>query len=397
MFRKVLILTAIVLVFSASGVQADVTHSTWVGGPFSEWGNANNWNPSIVPDNAGGNTFNVTINAGTGEVSIGLQHWRTIDQLDSYGNVELATWISNNLELTLEDPNGLTNHGELEVTGWDLDITGNITNQGGARFDSHAHSLDINGLITNSANATIAVYWSTWVFGDVQNAGTIIVPWGVGILGVHGDLLNTGLIQMFGGVCGSINLFDNDANGVIIGFGTLFSEEMIQNKGKIHAYGGSLAVSIEGALINNGILGNSPLSSLHIKPAVDVNNNGTIEVNAGGGVAFDCNLVNEPNGVIQLLGGTLAATTITQTANANFTSFGSITGNVIIEPDGIIKLTGPTNIVGDVTIEHNAVMEISDGQTLITGQTTNNGIIHVVNGNVIFQGGYSGSGVVQKD
>ncbi len=61
MFKKVLILTAVVLFFSAREVQANVIHSTWVGCEDGMWGDANNWNPAIVPDNGAGNTFVVTI------------------------------------------------------------------------------------------------------------------------------------------------------------------------------------------------------------------------------------------------------------------------------------------------------------------------------------------------
>ena len=74
-----------------------------------------------------------------------------------------------------------------------------------------------------------------------------------------------------------------------------------------------------------------------------------------------------------------------------------ISGNATIDPNGLIELTGPTNIVGDVTVEHNAVLAISNGQTLIVGHTTNNGKIRVVNGDVVFQGAYSGNGVVDKN
>jgi hypothetical protein len=96
-----------------------------------------------------------------------------------------------------------------------------------------------------------------------------------------------------------------------------------------------------------------------------------------------------PDSLIQLLGGTLAATTITQKAGATFKGFGGITGNVVIEPYGVIKLTGPTNIVGDVNVAENAVLEISDGTILITGYTTCNGTIRTKNGQIITQGGLS--------
>ena len=63
---------------------------------------------------------------------------------------------------------------------------------------------------------------------------------------------------------------------------------------------------------------------------------------------------------------------------------------MVIEPDGIIRLTGPTNIVGDVTIEENAVLEISDGQVIITGHTICNGTIHLKGGRIVPQNGLSG-------
>ena len=401
MFRKELGLAVIILGLLACELQADVTNSKWVGGSQGAWSDASNWTPAIIPDNTSWRTFVVTIDSnsiGADRIVVGLEHDRTIDQIDCYGEVSLACRVQDWLELTLADPNGLTNHGQMEIPDWNLGITGNVTNEVGAKLNLHPRSLDIRGLLINKTNATIVTLNSTWVErNNLENAGTIIVRTSRSILGVVGSFFNTGSIQLFGGGSGSIHLFDNDANGVIAGFGILFSEELIENRGAIYAYGGSLAVSSEGPLLNSGVLGNYPLSSLHIKPAKDVNNLGTIEVNAGGGVTFDCNLINEPDAAIKLLGGTLAAATITQSANATFEGFGGITGDVIIEPDGIIKLTGPTNIVGNVTIEHNAVLEISDGQTLITGHTTNNGDIRVVNGDVIFQGGYSGSGVVQKD
>jgi len=396
MSKKVLILTAILLVFSAYKLQAAVTHSTWVGGSHDEWGQASNWSPSRVPDNSSSRTYAVTIDAGGGYVRVGVLQWFTIDQLDCRGEVELNNWdwASNWVALTLVDPSGLTNHGYLVIEGFE--IVGNVTNTTGAMLE--LEDMGIEGDLYNQAGATIEVFYEVWVEGAVENAGSMMIAQ-AGKLDVEaGTLHNTGQINIYGGACEVYGgILDNNDTGLIKGFGILYADQLLQNKGKIYAYGGSLAISCEGPLTNTGVLGNTPLSSLHIKPAEDVNNLGTIEVNAGGGIAFDCNIVNEPNAVIKLLGGTIAAKTITQSAGAIFEGFGGITGDVMINPNGIIKLTGPTNIVGDVTLEHNAVLEISDGQTLIVGHTTNNGEIRVVNGNVIFQGGYGGSGVVQKE
>lgn len=395
MSKKVLILTAIVLVFSACAVEADIVHSTWVGGERDEWARSSNWDPSRVPDNSSWRTFDVTIDSnsiGIDEITVGLQQSRTIDQLDCYGEVELRNYTSGWVELILVDPNGLTNHGYLVIE--ELEIEGNVTNTTGKTVE--LEDMGIEGDLYNQAGATIEVFYEVWV-DAVENAGSMMIAPASKLDVEAGTLHNTGQINFYGGACTAYgDILDNNDTGVIQGFGVVFAYQL-QNKGKIYAYGGSLAISCEGPLTNMGVLGNTPLSSLHIKPAEDVNNLGTIEVNAGGGAAFDCNLVNKPNGIIKLLGGTLAATSITQTADANFVGFGGITGDVVIVPNGIIKLTGPTNIIGDVTVEHNAVLEISDGQTLIVGHTTNNGEIRVVNGKVIFQGGYSGSGIVQKE
>jgi len=118
MLRKVLILTAIVLVFSASEVQADVIHSTWVGGEEGRWRDASNWSPYGVPDNSSWRTFAVTIDSnsiGVDEIEVRLQQSWTIDQLDCYGKVELERWTRDWIELTLTDANGLMNYGSLGV------------------------------------------------------------------------------------------------------------------------------------------------------------------------------------------------------------------------------------------------------------------------------------------
>lgn len=389
MFRKVLMLTVVVLVFSACQAQADQIAVSWDGGGDGQtWADPYNWNPDIVPDN-GANTYAVTINAG-GYVWVGLQQSRTIDQLDCYGEFKLHKQTSDWVELTLVDPNGLTNYGKLGIEGcyWgQICINGNVTNTTGAELE--LCPVDIKGDLYNLANATIEVELENDIYGDFENAGILIILH-ASDLWCDSNLYNNGQINLYGGECGVDQILDNNSTGVIKGFGVLYTDQLLQNKGKIYAYSGSLAISSEGPLTNTGTMGNMPSASLHIKPAADVNNNGTIEVNAGGGVAFDCNLVNEPNGVIKLLGGALAAATITQTADANFAGFGSITGDVEIDANGVIELTGPTNIIGDVEIASDATLEISDGTTLVTGDCVcNNGTIRMVGGRIIIQGDFT--------
>jgi hypothetical protein len=378
MFTKVLPLTAIVLVISVCQLQAEVINSTWVGGSKGSWGEADNWSPAIVPDNSEWRTFAVTISGNDVDIDLGVS--RVIDQLDCYGNINFGRgWPMEWVSLNLAGPNGLKNHGYLSTDSQvTLHIVGNLDNPEGCTIDTA-----INGGFD--------------VDGNVENAGRIMScpPFGLG----YGQLHNVGQIIVFGGVCAGKFLYD-DSTGTIMGFGAFVVTSPFINKGNIYATGGELTVATYDLLSNTGTIGNTTLTSLNVMhigslmnvgvPS-DMNNFGAIEVNAGGGVAFDCNLVNEPNGVIKLLNGTLAAKTITQKAGATFEGFGGITGNVVIDPNATIKLTGPTNITGDLTIEEGAMLDITDGTVLVTGLTTcNGGTIRTYHGTIIMQGGESG-------
>jgi hypothetical protein len=379
MLKKQLVLIAIVCTFWACSLQAQCT-KTWVGGEEGNWENPSNWSPWGEPNEA--NCVSIS------DASVDVSENHEVGSLTTDGEVELERGVW--WHPTITTLNGLTNHGDLGID--EIEIHANVTNTDGALLEGD--SLDIEqGDLLNEAGGRIQVGdYINVEEGNIHNSGTIFLTPGDEMWAEY-QFQNSGFIEMYDATCASGQAFGNQSTGTIKGFGAIHSDQVIQNQGTIYAYAGSLAVASEGGLVNEGILRNNPLSSLHISPSlhieppVDVNNNGTIEVNAGGGVAFDCNLVNEHNGIIKLLGGTLAATTITQRADANFAGFGSITGDVIIDPDGLIKLTGPTNIVGSVTINAGATLEIRDGQTMITGHTTCDGTIHLIGGTVIFQGG----------
>lgn len=394
------IIVLMILSLLVVSVQAAQINSNWVGSESGRWNVASNWDPAIVPDNDD-DTFNVIIDGGIGDKKqVFLMESRTIDQLDCYGNVWIESRTPYNIELTIE-PNGLTNHGNLRIRGGayneraEFTIYGEVTNESGGALELFGVRFE-NGYF-NASNATTGIKYEN-TFGDsVQNEGVIMVnPLGEMSVGLDGILSNSSKIFIMG-TCGGGTVI-NDVNGKIEGMGLLFSNDVLINNGRLYAFGGSLVVACGGSVTNGGFLGNNPSASLnimHMDQPVDVNNIGSIEVNTGGGVAFDCNLINEPNAIIQLNGGNLsAATTITQSAGATFKGFGGITGNVIIEEDGIIKLTGPTNVVGDITIGTNATLEISDGTTLVTGHTINNGTIHMKGGRIIPQGGITNNGNV---
>jgi hypothetical protein len=394
MFRKVLILATVVIGLLACEVQGAVIDSNWVAGD-GLWGNASNWDPAIVPDNDG-NTFVVTMHGGVIDDDpcvVQLAQNRTIDQLDCDGWVVLD--INGAVALELEDANGLTNSGKLETEN-ELEIVGNVTNTAGAEISTDL-LLRITGNLDNEAFGFIEVGYLVGVDhggsqskGFIDNAGRIEIRPN-GQLYSDRDFNNTGQIQIYDASCQADKVFYNRSTGTISGFGNIYGWLELHNEGTIYGSGGSLTIISSGTITNSGALGNKPLGTIHIKTTEDMNNTGTIEVHSGG-VAFDCNLTNGPNGTIQLLSGNLSAPVIIQKTGANFSGFGGITGNVVIDPNGSIELTGPTNIVGDVTIGTNATLEISDGTTLVTGYTTNNGTIHVKSGGFIPQGGITDNG-----
>jgi hypothetical protein len=349
MFRKELALIAIVCTIWACNLQAEQIHSTWVGGATGDWETATNWSPAIVPEN-GVDTFAVTINGGSG-ADIDRGHVYTIDSLSTYGNVTFGYDDKDIYILTC-----LSNHGFLKPK-----------------------KLNV---------------WQ----GDIVNSGTLFLgptfeAW------TESEFRNTGFVEMYDAALSSESTFVNENPGSIKGDGAIHSEESINNAGVIRAFGGCLLLHSSGNMVNTGTLVNSPGTSLTVIVSTDnINNQGIVTINNDGAIVFDCNnLNNEPNAIVTLLGGTLAATTITQKQGATLQGFGGITGDVVIDPDGIIKLTGPTNVIGDVEIKNNATLQISDGLTLITGQTVNNGTIRLIGGTVIFQGGYSGSGNITHE
>ena len=393
MFTKTLLtLTAIILVFSACQLQATVIPSTWVGGAGRNWEDAINWNPPIVPDNSATNTFAVTIDAGTGEVSVILAYGHVIDSIRCYGDVTFhASMQYAPVKLSLSDPSGLTNYNEVHTSALGMrliDIGGNVNNTPGADIDFWGATVE--GDLVNPTGGKVEINGSVSA-GNVTNDGDVLIA---DKFSVHGKLTNSGRIGLYN--CGyDCEAFDNTVDGQVTGCGVSYCHSSWTNNGRILATGGSLCLALAtafGSMSNRGILTNDPLAVMSIKHLgsglqPDANNLGTIEVNAGGGVAFDCNLVNEPNGVIKLLGGTLAAKTITQKSGATFQGFGGITGNVVIDPNAIIKLSGPTNIVGDLAIGEGATLEIEDGIVLVTGDLIcSGGIIQTLNGTIIIKG-----------
>jgi hypothetical protein len=386
MFRKSAVLAVLTAFMAAGNLFAAQINSNWVGG-HGDWNVASNWSPAIVPDN-GADTYAVTIDGSIETATAGFYDSFTITSLATYGDVHLERWEFGPIwGLTVLE--GLNNYGSLHL---DVSIHGDVTNNPNAYLQFYTH-INIYGDLINSANAVMEFQNIDMDVEGDGDGGKIInngLIRGIknGNPGEEALFENNGSIELYGGgVSGAV--FDNNDIGKIKGFGYV-SGDHLQNDGVIEASGDQLFLG-SGSVTNTGLMKVNPGADMFVTNLgfsfCDVNNEGEIEINAGGSLVCDSNLTNQSNSITMLSGGTLAAINITQKANANFTGFGGITGNVRIEPDAVIKLTGPTNIVGDVNIAENATLEISDGQTLITGHTVCDGTIHLIGGTVIFQGG----------
>ncbi|MCK4885898.1 MAG: hypothetical protein KAS96_00855 [Planctomycetes bacterium] len=388
MFKIGLVLGVVIAISSVSAYAATI-NSTWIGSEWGSWSQASNWSPAIVPDNDPTNNFNVTIDGD--DVDVALQQSRTINKLDCYGE---AYFFGTNNPILFFEGQGLTNHGELDIS--DMWISGDVNNLSGAFLE--LDNTEIFGVLHNQNNAAIEV-WGEVETDSVENHGTIISTSGADLFTEDGNFINYGQIELYGGQCGSEedgNSFNNNSGAAITGWGTLYAEGAFNNSGFIKAQAGVLRIQcLYHPLTNNGSLSADPSSSLQIKPGGDLNNLAMINT-TGGDFVVDANLVNSPGATIQILDGTLAAKKITQISGAVFNAFGKIIAEngFYIETGATAAITGPTSIIGNVTVSAGATLQISDGQTLITGQTTNNGTIELIGGTVIFQGGYTGGGTI---
>ena len=402
MFKKTLFLAAVLSTLVACNSQAEVIHSTWVGGRWGLWEEPSNWDPAAVPDNDDATSFSVTVDANDAKCEIQISEDHTVNRLDVKGRVRFSTpLVWPEPDLTLLDPiDGLSNHGFLGLGPLVINLVGDVRNAPGAYLKGFLDTIEGNLLNEAGGRIDLLDHYLDVSDGNVYNHGSLLCTPTGGVWAEH-EFVNSGMIENYGGLCSSDGPFTNENAGVIRGQGMIHSDQHIINNGLIQSLGGDLTLhsrlDFEGpyfqntGITNTGTLVNRPGTSLTLMVWVpDVNNQGTIEVNSGGGVVFDCNLVNEPNGTISLLGGSLAATTITQLADANFAGFGGITADVVIDRDAIIKFTGPTNIVGDVNISEGATLQVSDGTTLVTGHCTcTEGTIHMIGGAIILQGGFT--------
>ena len=205
---------ALALAGGAVRARAGTINTAWNGGT-GNWNVATDWTPNGVPNNGGGNAYNVTTDSGgTDLVSLninatiaslvlgGTTGGSTLQNLASTAEtlaVTGATTINSTGTLefanasTLKFEGGLTSGGSFYLTGATGTITGTGTfNSGSGTFISGGSTLTLNGNLTNNSTSFYTGYSSggntLTVTGGFTNNGSLYMYGNIG--GGGGDTLN---------------------------------------------------------------------------------------------------------------------------------------------------------------------------------------------------------------
>src|SRR6516225_4904906 len=148
-------MATLALVRGAIGIQASTISSAWNGGT-GNWSVSTDWTPHGVPNNGGGNVYNVTIDSG-GTDLVSLDIHATIASLVLGGTSGSSTL--QNLSGTAETfevtgattikGTGILTFGNASTLKFDGGLT---ANSGSTAEVSGGSTLTVNGNLTNKTN-----------------------------------------------------------------------------------------------------------------------------------------------------------------------------------------------------------------------------------------------------
>lgn len=242
MRRSVLV---VVVGLAASSAHAAVVTSTFVGPDGGGWASASNWSPPIVPNNSGGNLFEVAL---TAPVTVEMNFSPTVDTVEVHRGAGLNINTSRTLQI---DGGLLSNDGSASILGagaparirlgGDLEVlgAGELTMVGA---NAQIQTLIPGARITNAANHTIR---GRGVIGDTTNYNLRVT--------------NEGLIEGQGGpltfrLGSNAGEYENINTGVIRAAGTAVvfgSSDFNNTGGLIEAVDGGV-IQIVGSAMKGG-------------------------------------------------------------------------------------------------------------------------------------------------
>jgi len=355
------------------------TNSSWNGGT-GNWSTSADWTPNGVPNNGGGNTYNVTIDSG-GTDAVILNQNATIVSLTLGGSTGTSSLSeASGAPETLTVMGGVTVNqtGFLDLeSGSTITVSGNLTNSGTVDTNHYVYSLatntlNVTGTFTNQAGAQLNVDVDS-EGGDVINIGSLIndgfifigsgsvlnltnQPNGItdivagssisvaGILnaGSNNGFANLSSIEGAFGLSNSETTVITPGSGTLLvsgnlgldGYATLVVKGNLANSGQVTmAYGDAAYLTVTGTFTNQP---NAQLIVSSVSGMTGVANIGTL-INYGYvyiGLAGSVNLTNQPNGITDIVAGStldvaglLNVGTSGGLTNSGLANLGSINGN----------------------------------------------------------------------
>jgi hypothetical protein len=338
-FRVVFLSLGILLIVGASYGQTQINGAT-----SGNWSNTTSWNPATVPNNGGGNTYDVTL-LSSPAVDITLNISPTIDTLTIDAGSELSTSASTTLTTT-----GLTNAGTIEFT--------------------NGNTLTVNGTTSSS---------STLELGDVST-GTF-----------NGSFTNSSTFETYGKSTATVSgAFTNNSGGFVYleSSGDVLNVGSLSNSAEVYINtGATLNITGGGSGITDVVAG----SSFYVGGTLNVIN-GTTATNALAELTTVAGTLAWQNG--QTLTDTPTGGTLTINSGGALETYNasklSVTGNVS-NAGGFYTDGGSTVTVSGTLTNSNFVYLQSSGDVLNVGSLSNNSEVYINTGATLnITGGGSG-------
>jgi hypothetical protein len=343
------------------------TNSSWNGGTGS-WSNATDWTPNQVPNNGGGNTYNVTIDSG-GADNVTLDQNATISSLTLGGGSGIDSFLEGPDTLTITGTAIVNPTGSLGVNGLSA---ASVVNNG----QIFAQTMTVTDTFTNTGRLTVngVANINTLVnSGVTQVNGTLNLTNGITDVPLNSSLPDFGTINGIGNLKTIEGVFDL-SNGIYHGPSLTIDSNTL-------TVTGTLFLDFESSLVVNnltisGAMGLATLEGTHFsKPSV-LTVNGTF-TNSG----------------ISELG-------MPQLGDANAAILNNTGAGVLnIGKDGILTLTGSATSTNTAQINiaeggELAITNSAGGFLQTSGQTVVNGTLNSVPAVQIKGGTLSGSGTI---
>ncbi len=329
------------------------TNSTWNGGT-GNWSNATDWTPNQVPNNGGGNMYNVMIDSG-GTDKVILDQNATIASLTIGDNG--SSGINSSLSEASGVPETLTVTGSVNVShtglldlesGSTVTVSGNFANSGSVATNYYSYggatnSLTVTGTFTNTVGASLLVGR-----GDVSDVVNI------------GMLVNNGSIDILPGA--TLNL-TNQPNGITdVVAGSSLSVSGTFNAGS--SSGLANLNSVEGYL---DLVGQTTTVTPN-SGTLTVSYPGNLQAEGGTNVTISGNL-NNSGGKIEIDQSSLSVSgTLTNTGTV---AMGYSTLNLIgpLVNNGTLSGDGNSTLPNEIVIDAPSVTFFGKGRVILADST----------------------------